>query len=264
MGRCGVTPAYAGTIVRTNTTVIGSIMLQRGEADAMLCGVTGRYRRHIEHVRDIIGLKDGVRDLSALDHDGAGERAFTSWPTPMSPSNRRRRNWRRLAVLAADEARRFGIEPKIALLSHSNFGSSQEGCSKRMRSAVEILHRDHPDLEVDGEMHADTALDPALREMLLPDSRLSGEANILIMPSIDAANIAYNVLKKRLANGLTVGPMLVGTSKPAHVLTNSVTARGIVNMSALAVVDAQEEAAKGISGPVTPGVSGDGSPRVQE
>ena len=242
MGRSGVTPANAGTIVRTNTTVIGSIMLQRGEADAMLCGVTGRYRRHIDHVRDIIGLKDGVRDMSALTmmvlEKGIYFMADTHVSIEPSPEE-----LAEMAVLAADEARRFGIDPKIAMLSHSNFGSSQEGCSKRMRDAVGILHREHPELEVDGEMHADAALDPALRDMLLPECRLTGEANIMIMPSIDAANIAYNVVK-RLANGLTVGPMLVGTAKPAHVLTNSVTARGIVNMSALAVVDAQEEAEK--------------------
>ncbi len=241
LGRCGVTPVNAGTIVRTNTTVIGSIMLERGEADAMLCGVTGRFRRHIDHVRDIIGLKDGVRDLSALTMMVLEKGIYFLADTHVTiePTSE---ELAEMAVMAAVEARRFGIDPKIALLSHSNFGSSQEGCSQRMRRAVEILHRDHPELEADGEMHADTALDQGLRDTLLPGSKLQGEANILIMPSIDAANIAYNVVKK-LANGLTVGPMLIGAGKPAHVLTNSVTARGIVNMSALAVVDAQAHAA---------------------
>jgi len=242
LGRCGVTPVNAGTIVRTSTTVIGSIMLERGEADAMLCGVTGRFRQHIGHVRDIIGLKDGVRDLSALTMMVLEKGIYFLADTHVTiePTSE---ELAEMAVMAAVEARRFGIEPKVALLSHSNFGSSQEGCSLRMRAAVEILHRDHPELEVDGEMHADTALDQGLRDSLLPGSKLKGEANILIMPSIDAANIAYNVVKK-LANGLTVGPMLIGASKPAHVLTNSVTARGIVNMSALAVVDAQARAAE--------------------
>lgn len=238
MGRSGITPVNAGTIVRTNTTVIGSIMLARGEADAMLCGVTGRFRKHTQHVRDVIGLRDGVRDLSALTMMVLEKGIYFLADTHVTvdPSAE---ELAEMAVLAATEARRFGIEPKIALLSHSNFGSSQEGCSSKVREAVKILHRDHPDLEVDGEMHGDAALDQNLRDKLLPESKLKGEANILIMPSIDAANISYNVIKK-LANGLNVGPMLIGTAKPAHVLTNSVTARGIVNMSALAVVDAQE------------------------
>ena len=143
-----------------------------------------------------------------------------------------------MALLAVDSVRRFGTEPKVALLSHSNFGSSDTETSLKMRRAAAILRRDHPELEVEGEMHADSALDERIRSHAYPDSKLTGSANLLIMPTLDAANIAFNLMKV-LGEGLTVGPMLVGMAQPAHVLATSVTARGIVNMTAFAVVDAQ-------------------------
>lgn len=146
-----------------------------------------------------------------------------------------------MAALAAEKVRQFGIEPKVALLSHSNFGSSGHETAVKVRDAVEILQRDYPDLEVDGEMHADTALNQELRDTLLPGSKLKGEANLMVMPSLDAANISYNMVKM-LGDGLSVGPILVGSALPAHVLTPSLTARGIVNMTAIAVVDAQMHA----------------------
>ncbi|WP_425406009.1 NADP-dependent malic enzyme [Hwanghaeella sp.] len=243
MGRKGVSTGNAGTIVRTDTTVIGALMLKRGEADAMLCGVTGRHRAHVKNVRDIIGTRAGVRDMSALTMMILEKGVYFLADTHVTPEPTAE-ELAEMAVLASEEAKRFGVDPRIAMLSHSNFGSSDQPCAARVRDAVAILHRDYPNLMVDGEMHGDTALDPVLRDYLLPDSKLEGEANILIMPSIDAANIAYNLLKK-LANGLTVGPMLIGAAQPAHVITNSVTARGIVNMTALAVVDAQQHQAAG-------------------
>ena len=141
--------------------------------------------------------------------------------------------------LAAAEVRRFGIEPKVALLSHSNFGSRDTIASIKMREATAILHRENPDMEVEGEMHADSAVDGGIRERVFPDSNLSGNANLLVMPSLDAANIAYNLLKVT-GEGLSVGPMLVGMDKPVHIMTQAVTTRGIVNMTSYAVVDAQD------------------------
>jgi malate dehydrogenase (oxaloacetate-decarboxylating)(NADP+) len=143
-----------------------------------------------------------------------------------------------MAVLAAAHVRRFGLEPKIALLSHSNFGSYDSASARKMRAACDQLAASHPELEVDGEMHGDSALNPAFRERVLPHSRLTGEANVLIMPNLDAANIAYQMTKV-LADALPVGPILIGAARPAHILTPSVTARGVINMTALAVVEAQ-------------------------
>ena len=148
-----------------------------------------------------------------------------------------------MTVQAAAHLRRFGIEPKVALLSHSSFGSRDTPSALKMREALKVLHADHPDLEVEGEMHADAALDEAVRQRIFPSSRLTGQANLLIMPNLDAANIAFNLVKA-LGEGLPVGPILIGTAAPAHILTPTVTARGVVNMSAIAVVDAQDRAAE--------------------
>ncbi|MDJ0685422.1 MAG: NADP-dependent malic enzyme [Alphaproteobacteria bacterium] len=242
MGRRGVSPVGAGITVRTRTTVIGALMLKRGEADAMLCGARGRFQPHIQDIRQIIGLRPSARDLSSLTMMilDAGVYFIADTHVTEQPTST---EMKEMAVMAAEEARRFGIEPRIAFLSHSNFGSSGHASAERVREAVALLHREHPELEADGEMHADAALSAELRAALLPASHLKSEANILIMPSLDAANISYNLLKM-LGNGLSVGPMLIGAALPAHVLTNSATARGIVNMTALAVVDAQEQAAR--------------------
>ena len=146
-----------------------------------------------------------------------------------------------MVELASQEVRAFGLVPKVAFLSHSQFGSTSEPSALKMREAVRRLSQRHPDLEVEGEMHADTAISEALRERIFPNARLSGSANLLVMPTLDAANIAFNLLKS-VGQGLSVGPMLVGTAKPIHILSQSVTTRGIINMTALAVVDAQEHA----------------------
>jgi malate dehydrogenase (oxaloacetate-decarboxylating)(NADP+) len=236
--RKGVTPDLARTMVRTNSTVIAALAVQRGEADAMICGVEGRYERHLHLIRDIIGLAEGVDDYSALSllilPRGAyfiADTYVTYDPTPEEVAETVR--------LASAHILRFGIEPKFALLSHSNFGSAHTPNAIKMRKALQILQTEYPDIVVEGEMHGDVALDEALRNRIFPRSRLKGEANVFVMPSLSAANIAYQLLKG-LADALPVGPILIGGAKPAHILTPSVTARGVVNMTAVAVVEAQQ------------------------
>jgi len=237
MGRKGVSPDTARTILRTNTTVIAALMIQRGEADALICGYTGIYQDHIRHIEDILGRKPQVQDLSALTMliMPKGPVFLVDTHVNTEPSAE---EMAEMAVLSAQAVRRFGIEPKIAALSHSNFGTSNADCARRARDAVAILRRDYPELEVEGEMQGDAALDASIRQRLFPESRLKGSANLFLMPSLDAANISYNLVKQLTAS-LSVGPMLLGVARPAHVVTPSVTARGIVNMTAIAVTDAQ-------------------------
>jgi malate dehydrogenase (oxaloacetate-decarboxylating)(NADP+) len=236
-GRAGITPEAARTLARTNATVIAALALRRDEADAMICGVEGRFISHLRHVRDIIGFAPGVRDYSALTLVITAKGHFFLADTHVSVDPNVEEIVE-MAVLAAVHVRRFGIEPKIALLSHSNFGSYDSESARKMRRATELLVERHPDLEVDGEMHGDAALSALSRESVLPHARFRGEANVLIMPNLDAANIAYQMIKV-LADGLPVGPILIGAARPAHILTRSVTARGVVNMTAVAVAEAQ-------------------------
>ena len=237
MGRKGCSPETAKTVVRTDTTVIAALMVKREEADAMICGYTGIYQDHLRHIEDILGRRQRVRDLSALTMLLMPKGTIFLADTHVSPDPGAD-ELAEMAVLSAHQARRFGIEPKIAVLSHSNFGTSDAGSAQRAREAVAMLRRNHPELEVEGEMQADTAMDENIRKRLLPDARLKGTPNVLIMPSLDAANISYNLLKQ-LTSSLSVGPMLLGCARPAHIVTPSVTARGMVNMTAIAVTDAQ-------------------------
>jgi malate dehydrogenase (oxaloacetate-decarboxylating)(NADP+) len=241
-GRKGITLDAARTVLRTDATVIGALMVQRGDADALLCGVEGRFVRHLRHIRDIIGYGPGVEDFAALSlvitPRGAYFLADTEVRTEPTAAE-----IAEMAVLAATHVRRFGLEPKIALLSHSDFGSSDSKSAQKMRAATALLAARHPELEIDGEMHGDTALDPLLRERVFPHARLKGQANVLIMPTLDAANITYQLIKA-IANALPVGPILIGAAKPAHILSPSVTARGVVNMTAVAVVEAQDRLRK--------------------
>ncbi|MCR9222228.1 MAG: NADP-dependent malic enzyme [Alphaproteobacteria bacterium] len=245
MGRKGVSPEYAREVARTRTTVIGALMVHLGQADALICGTVGQFSKHLKHVRDIVGRRPDARDLSTLSMLILSKGVYFIADTQVSYEPTAE-ELAEMVELAAEEVGRFGITPKIAMLSHSNFGLSDSPSARRVREAVALLQARRPDLEVEGEMHADAALDPELRASIFPESKLTGAANLLVMPSLDAANIAYNAVKM-LGDGLSVGPILVGARKPAHVLTPSVTARGVVNMTALAVVDAQihEERAAG-------------------
>jgi malate dehydrogenase (oxaloacetate-decarboxylating)(NADP+) len=237
MERRGVTPEDARTLVRTQTTIIAALILKRGQADAMLCGTAGPYARHLQHVRDIIGLRRGVQAPSALSvlvlHKGVffiADTQVTADPSAEAIAEMTR--------LAAEEIRRFGIEPKAALLSHSSFGASDEPPARKMRTALGLLRAMEPDLEVEGEMQAELAISEELRRRLFPNSRLSGQANLLILPSLDAANIAFGLLRY-IGEGLSIGPILIGAAQPAHILTPTVSVRGLVNMTAVAVAEAQ-------------------------
>ena len=237
MCRNGVAPDYAKAVVQTRTTAVAALMLRRGEADAMICGVIGRYWSHLKHITDIIGLKQDVKVPSAMNLLLLDKGSYFMADTYVThdPSAE---HLVEMTLMAAEEVRRFGIKPKVALLSHSNFGGRPSPSSLKMRQVLEMLRQRAPGLEVDGEMHADAALSQEIRDRVFPDSVLKGEANLLIMPSLDAANIAFNMAKV-LGDGLSIGPILMGMAAPAHILTQSATVRGIVNITSLAVVDAQ-------------------------
>ena len=241
MERKGVQPAAARTIVRTNPTVIAALAVYLGDADAMLCGVEGVYKWHLAHIRDVIGRRADVHDHSAMSLLILPQGSYFLTDTYVSddPSAR---EIVETTTLAAEGVRAFGIEPKVALVSHSNFGNADSASARKMREAVAILQRDHADLEVEGEMHADAALNEEIRQRVFPNSKLKGSANLLVMPTLDAGNITMNALKI-LGEGLPVGPMLLGSARPAHILSPSVTSRGVVNMTAVAVLDAQRQAA---------------------
>jgi malate dehydrogenase (oxaloacetate-decarboxylating)(NADP+) len=237
--RDGVSRNEARHIVRTNSTVIAALMVKRHEADAMICGATGRYREHLPHVFKIIGLRDGVVRAAGMSILIMPKGTYFICDTHVNPGSSSEQI-ADFTILATETLRRFGITPKVAVLSHSNFGSSRHPNAKKMRDAVELIRERAPDLEIDGEMHTDAALSQTLRDALVPDSKLNGTPNLLIMPSLDAANITFNALKM-LADGVAVGPMLLGVKQPAHILQETVTARGIINMTAVAVVEAQAQ-----------------------
>ena len=246
MERRGTSPDFARTIVRTRNTVIAALMLRRGEADAMLCGTIGQFHRHLRHIVNVIGKAPEAHEVAALNLLILSKGTFFITDTHVTPDPSAE-TIAEIAVLAAREVCRFGIEPKVALLSHSNFGSADSATAQKMRDALALIQSRAPDLEVEGEMHGDAAVSEEIRARIFPNSRLKGPANLLVMPTLDAANIAFNLLKT-LGDGLSVGPMLLGVAQPAHILTPSVTVRGIVNMTALCVVDAQEQAAASATG----------------
>ena len=238
-GRDGVSPEAAKAAVRRSNTLISSLMLRRGEADAMLCGLVGRYDQHLEHVRQVIGLAPGTRTLAAVNALMMPEHTLFIADTFVNeqPSAEELAD---IARMAAAEVRRFGLPPKVAFLSHSVFGSSSRESARRMRAARDLFVKLEPGIECDGEMHGDAALSEEVRRTYLPGSTLTGSANLLVLPNLDAANILFNVLKVTSGHGVTVGPMLLGAAKPAHILTPSATSRRVVNMTAVAVVDSAE------------------------
>ena len=243
MSRDGVTPDVAKAKIRRDTTLIGIMLLRRGDADAMVCGTFGTYDYHLKQVADVIGLAPGAKHFAAMNLLLLTKRMLAVTDTYVN-ENPSAEEVAEIARMAADELRRFGIEPNVALLSHSNFGSSNSASARKMRRACEILHATCPNLNVDGEMHGDAALSVEMRDKLHPDSRLKGEANLLVMPNLDAANISFNLMKMANGDGVSVGPILLGAAKPVHIVTPSATVRRLVNMTALAVVDAQASRAE--------------------
>jgi malate dehydrogenase (oxaloacetate-decarboxylating)(NADP+) len=237
--RKGISVDYAKKEARRRTTLIGALMVRLGYADGLICGTFGNFARHLHFVRNVLGLRDGLRNCYAMNLLNLPGRTLMLCDTYVNYDPTAEQVVE-MTVLAAEEARRFGIEPKIALLSHSNFGSDSTATSDKMRRALEILHTDYPELEVEGEMHGDAALDTDIRTRIFPNSRLRDEANLLIFPTLDAANISYNLLKTAAGEGMTIGPILLGAKQPVHILTPTATVRRIVNMTALTVVEASQ------------------------
>jgi malate dehydrogenase (oxaloacetate-decarboxylating)(NADP+) len=235
-GRDGVSPEAAKAAVRRSTSTIAALMVKLGHADAMLCGLHGRFDVHLDHVRDVIGLKAGASGFATLNALMLEQYSIFVADTYVNedPSAEQLCS---IARMAADEVRRFGIPPKVAFLSHSNFGSSNRGSARKMRDARNLFKAACPEVECDGEMQGDAALSEGIRRATLLDNTLGGSANILICPNLDSANILFNVLKMTGSNGVTVGPILLGAAATAHVLTPSSTVRRVVNMTALAVAD---------------------------
>ena len=239
MSRDGVTPEVAKAKIRRDTTLIGAMLLRRGDADALVCGTFGTYDYHLEQVRNVIGLAPDAKLFAAMNLLLLPKRMLAIADTYVNESPSAE-EIAEIARMAAAELQRFGIEPSVALLSHSSFGSSVSASARKMRRACEILHETSPELNVDGEMHGDAALSQEIRDALYPDSHLQGQANLLVLPNLDAANISFNLMKVANGDGVSVGPMLLGAAKAVHILTPSATVRRLVNITALAVVDAKE------------------------
>lgn len=238
MERKGVTPEHAKLEMRRSGTLIGAIMIRMGEADCMLCGTFAQPLDHLRFIGDVIGLRPGSSVFASMNILLLPNRTLFICDTHINldPSAEQLAE---MTMLAAAEVRRFGIVPKVALLSHSSFGSSDNASANKMQLARKLLEQMDPTLEMEGEMHGDAAISESLRLQIFPNSRLIGEANLLIMPNLDAANIAFNLLKMIAGDGITIGPILLGAAKSIHIMTPTATVRRIVNMSALAVAGAE-------------------------
>ncbi|MFV0663762.1 NADP-dependent malic enzyme [Denitromonas sp.] len=243
MARDGVTEEIARAKMRRDTTLIGCMLLRRGDADALVCGTFGTYDYHLRQVEDVIGLAPDAKRFATMSILLLPKRVLAITDTYVN-ENPTAEEIADIGAMAADEMKRFGIKPKLALLSHSNFGSSRSTSARKMRDARDLLVANRPDIECDGEMHADAALNQDIRDTANPESTLIGEANLLVMPNIDAANISFNLCKVANSDGVTVGPILLGADKSVHILTASATVRRLVNITALAVVDAAEHRAR--------------------
>ncbi|VWX62403.1 putative fused malic enzyme oxidoreductase; putative phosphotransacetylase [Burkholderiales bacterium 8X] len=237
MGRRGITPEASKAMVRRSNTTIASLMVQLGDADAMLCGLVGRFDSHLKILHNVLGLKRGAPGFATINALTLEKYTLFIADTSVheDPSAETLAD---IAVMAAEQVQRFGLPPKVAFLSHSNFGSSERGSARKMRLARDLFAKMAPDIECDGEMHGDAALSAQIRANAMPDSTLTGEANLLICPNLDSANILFNVLKMTGGNGVTVGPILMGAAGSAHILTPSATVRRVLNMTALAVANA--------------------------
>jgi malate dehydrogenase (oxaloacetate-decarboxylating)(NADP+) len=238
--RKGVSQTYAKIEMRRRLTLIGAMMIHRGDADGMICGTFGTHALHLHYIDQVIGKRPGVDIYAAMNAVILPNRTLfiadtyvNADPTPHQVCE--------ITMMAAEEIRRFGLTPKVALLSHSSFGTSNYPSAQKMRDALALIRERAPELEVDGEMHGDAALSETVRNMAFPNSRLTGDANLLIMPTLDAANISFNLLKVASGAGVTLGPILLGVAKPVNILTPSATVRRIVNMTALTVVDCAME-----------------------
>jgi malate dehydrogenase (oxaloacetate-decarboxylating)(NADP+) len=236
LGRSGVSPEAAKAAVRRSTTTIGALMLKLGDADALLCGLHGRFDSHLDHIRDVVGLKPGATGFATLNALMLERHTLFIADTFVN-EDPNAEQLASIALMATQEVRRFGLPPKVAFLSHSSYGSSSRASARKMRLARDLFKAMAPDVECDGELQGDAALSEDIRGANLLETTLTGEANILICPNLDAANILFNVLKVTGSNGVTVGPILLGAAATAHVLTPSSTVRRIVNMTALAVAD---------------------------
>jgi malate dehydrogenase (oxaloacetate-decarboxylating)(NADP+) len=234
--RRGVSPQYAQIEMRRHHTLIGAMAIHRGEADGMICGAFGTHELHLRYIDQVIGRRAGVNHYYAMNVVMLPKRTVFICDTYVN-HDPTAEQVAEMTVLAAEEVRRFGVAPKIALLSHSSFGTSDAPSARKMREALALLERNAPELDIEGEMHGDAALNESLRLASFPRSRLKGEANVLIMPTLDAANIAFNLLKTAAGDGITIGPILLGAARPVHILTPSATVRRIVNVTALTVVD---------------------------
>jgi malate dehydrogenase (oxaloacetate-decarboxylating)(NADP+) len=241
--RRGVTPAAAKNLLRSRPTLIASLMVERGEADAMICGLVGRFHKKLGYMRSVFGLDPGVQCTSAMTGviNDQGAWFFLDTHVQCDPTAEQIAE---ATMQATYRLKLFGIEPKVALLSHSNYGSHDNPSALKMRKVREILTARVPKLDMDGEMQADTAWDETLRHRVFPNTTLSGRANLFVMPNLDAANITYNMVRV-MTDGVAIGPILMGINKPAHILTPAATPRRVVNMTAIAAVDAQIRAAQG-------------------
>ncbi len=242
-GREGVTPTIAKAMVRKHNTLIGVLLLKRGDGDALLCGISSRFDNQLKYVEDVIGLKPGASTFAAMNVLMLPDQTLFICDTHVNedPTAEQVAD---MTIQAAQEMRRFGIVPKVALVSHSNFGSRPTQSSRKMAQARQLISERAPTLEVDGEMHADSALSESIRMASYPDSTLKGSANLLITPNLDTGNVTYNLLKMTGSNGVAMGPVLLGAARPVHILTTSATVRRVINMTALAVVNAQMESEK--------------------
>jgi malate dehydrogenase (oxaloacetate-decarboxylating)(NADP+) len=240
--RKGVTEAIAKIELRRRLSLIGAMLVHKGHADGMICGTWGHNAHHLIYIEQVIGKRHGATTLAAMNGLMLPGRQVFIVDTHVN-YDPTAEQLAEITIMAAEEMRRFGIHPKVALLSHSNFGSSDQPTAVKMRQALSLIQQAAPWLEVDGEMHGDLALDGDARKVLMPNSTLHGDANLLVMPNLDAANIAYNLLKTAAGGNIAIGPVLLGAAKPVHVLTPSATVRRIVNMTALTVADANADSA---------------------